>query len=147
MNKQVLLFSLALLLGGCLDFGEDIELSGEDVDSTVLANVTKLTGVVFPAGTEGKHYIYWGSGIDPALAIKVSIPKDRKSEFFKNTIFVSGKNKEPYIHLGKGKSWWKVESLTNPIHTRYDFSNGDVIECTVGEESGETIVYLSWITV
>ena len=147
MKKKLLLFSLIVLLTGCLDFGKDVDLSGKKVDNAVLINVTRLTGVAFPNGTVGKEYIYFGSGIDDALAIKVSIPKDKKEEFFKNTIFVSGRVEEPYIHLGEGKSWWKVKSLTAPVHTIYDFPNGNMIECSVGEESGETIVYLSWITI
>jgi len=142
-----LFLPLVLTIGGCLDFGEDVELSGKDVDTTILAKVTKITNVPFPSGTIGKNYIYFGSGIDPSLVIKVSIPRDKKDEFLKNTIFVSGKNKEPYIHLGKGKSWWKVESLIDPVQTIYDCPNGDLIECSVGEELGETVVYLSWCSI
>ena len=147
MNKNLLLFSLILLFAGCLNFGKDVVLSGKEVDSAVLANVTKLTGVTFPNGTVGKEYLYFGSGIDDALVIKVSIPRDKKEEFFKNTIFAAGRDKEPYINLGQEKRWWKVKFLVAPIHTIYDFPNGDMIECSVGEEFGETIVYLSWITV
>lgn len=147
MNKNLLLIFLVVMLTGCLNFGEDIELSGKEMDSSVLTSVTKLTGVNFPGGTVGKEYIYFGSGIDNALAIKVSIPRDKKDEFLKNTIFTEGRSKEPYVQLGKRKSWWKVQKLTNPIHTIYDFPNGGMIECSVGEESNEIIVYLSWITV
>ncbi len=143
----LIFLSLVLTIGGCLDFGEDVELSGKDVNATILAKVTKLTNVVFPNGTKGENYIYFGSGIDPALVIKVSIPKDKKDEFLKNTIFVLGKNKESFIHFGKDKSWWKAESLIDPVHTIYNCPNGDAIECSVGEESGVTVVYLSWATI
>ncbi|MCD4780234.1 MAG: hypothetical protein K8S27_06785 [Candidatus Omnitrophica bacterium] len=147
MKRNLLLFSLFLLFAGCLNFGKDVTLSGKEVDGTVLADVTKLTGVTFPDGTMGKEYLYFGSGIDDALVIKVSIPRDKKEEFFENAIFAAGRDEEPYINLGQGRSWWNVKSLAAPIHTIYDFPNGDMIECSVGEESGETIVYLSWITV
>lgn len=143
----VLLAVLSFLFTGCLDFGDDVELSGNDVDSTILAKVTKLTGVVFPEGTVGKNYLYFGSGIDDALAIKVSIPIKKKEKFLMNDIYTSGTNKEPYIHLGNDKSWWKLESLTDPVYTIYNFPNGNMIECAVGEEDSETIVYLSWITI
>ncbi|MFC2133765.1 hypothetical protein ACFLTH_04040 [Bacteroidota bacterium] len=147
MKKNMIVWSFILLLAGCLRFGEDVELSGEDVNSDILAKVTKLTGVVFPEGTKGKNYLYFGSGIDDALAIKVSIPKEKKEEFLMNEIFKLGMNEEPYIQLGKENDWWKLESLADPVHTLYSFPNGNGIECSVGEESGETIVYLTWITV
>ena len=56
MKNLLLATSLALsvLLTGCeLKFGDDIELSGADFDATTLAQVSSLTGVVFPAGTRG----------------------------------------------------------------------------------------------
>ena len=135
------------MLYGCLKFGDDIELSGNDIDSTILAKVTMLTGVVFPAGTVGRNYLFYGSGIDDALAIKVSIPKEKEEEILNNTVFTSGENNQPYIHIGRDKSWWKLESITDPVYTIYNFPNGNMVECTMGEEAGETVVYLSWITV
>lgn len=145
--STIIVIPLILLIPGCLGFGGDIELSGKDVDSGIIENVTKITGVVFPEETKGKHYIYLGSGFDPCLALKVSIPADKKDVFLKNTIFISGKNKEPKVDLWKGKNWWKVKSMTDPVHTVYNCPDGDLIECSVGGESDETIVYLTWCSI
>ena len=137
----------AYMLYGCLNFGNDVELSGEEINDEVITKVTSLTGVVFPEGSKGMNYLYYGSGIDDALSIKVSIPPSKKDEFLNNTIFTSGENKEPYIHIGKEKAWWNLDSINDPVYTIYNFPNGNMIECTVGKEDGETIAYLTWITV
>jgi hypothetical protein len=146
-NLIIVFTILSAVLVACLKFGDDVELSGQEVNSEILGKVTSLTGVIFPEGTEGRNYLYFGSGIDDALAVKVSIPQDKKEEFLQNEIFISGSNNKPYVQLGKNKNWWKINSLKNPVCTIYNFSNGNMIECAVGEENGETIVYLSWITV
>lgn len=131
----------------CLDFGEDVELSGIEIDHTVLSRVTAVTNIAFPTGTVGKDYIYYGSGIDDALTIKVAIPEEKKEEFFSNPVFTEGKDEVPYIQLGKDKSWWNLDYLVDPTHRILDFPNGDMVEISIGEESGELIAYVSWITV
>jgi hypothetical protein len=142
-----LLVIISYMLYECLKFGNDVELSGQEVNDEILAKVTRLTGVIFPEGTEGRNYLYYGSGIDDALSIKVFIPAEKEEEFLENTIFSEGENKESYIHLGKEKNWWKLDSLTDPTYTIYNYPNGNMIECTMGEENGKTVVYMSWITV
>lgn len=136
VSSESIILILSFLLSGCLSFGEDVDLSGKEVNNAILAKVKKHTGVVFPEGTAGKNYIYYGSGIDDALAIKVSIPIDKKEEFLNNTIFTSGENTEPYIHIGSDTNWWKLESLTDPVYTIYNFPNGDMVECSARMESG-----------
>ena len=75
---------VSMMTTGCdLDFGDDVELSGAAFDATKLAEVSKLTGVVFPPGTRGVEYLYLGSGIDDSLAAKVVIPDDQIEAFRK----------------------------------------------------------------
>jgi hypothetical protein len=138
---------LAYVLYGCLKFGSDVELKGKEVNDEVLAKVTRLTGVEFPTGTEGRNYLYFGSGIDDALAIKVSIPEEKKEEFLGNEIYKSGNSEEPYLHLGRHKNWWKLNSMDDPVNTSFNYPNGNMIECSLGVEDGKTVIYISWITV
>ena len=79
-----------IFLGGCLDFGEDVELTGAEVTDKELAEVTRRTGIVFPKGTVGLGYYFQGSGIDDALALKASIPDGERLDFLKNGIFIKG---------------------------------------------------------
>ena len=57
----------------CLECGEDVELVTMNVTVRELAEVSQRTGIRFPEGTTGLGYLFLGSGIDDALAIKVSI--------------------------------------------------------------------------
>jgi|TARA_B110000196_G_scaffold313805_1_gene321018 hypothetical protein len=82
--KQLLLIVVAsALLGtGCeLKFGDDNELIAPNVTSKEMAEVTQRTGIQFPVGATGLGYVFFGSGIDDALAIKVLIPEEKKSDF------------------------------------------------------------------
>ena len=69
---------------GCkLKFGDDIELIAPNVTAREMAEVTQRTGIQFPVGATGLGYMFFGSGIDDALAIKVLIPEEKKSDFLK----------------------------------------------------------------
>ena len=58
---------------GCLEFGEDVELVTMNVTVRELAEVSQRTGIQFSEAKIGLGYLFLGSGIDDALAIKVSI--------------------------------------------------------------------------
>ena len=149
MNKNILLLVVIPLLAGCLKFGENISLSGEEIDSQVIEHVTQLTGVIFPEGVVGQEYFYFGDSIDPALRMKVTIPGERKEEFLQNRIFTEGRGHDEGHGMTwmRHDDWWNVQSLKDPVYTIYAYPNGAAIECYVGEESGETVVYLAWMTV
>ena len=90
MTFRTIIPLLCLCLSSCLDFGKDIDLSGAEVTDKELAEVTHRTGIEFPEGTVGLGYYFLGSGIDPALALKASIPNDERLNFLKNEIFEKG---------------------------------------------------------
>ena len=90
MKSQAIVSILCLCLGSCLDFGEDLELSGGQVSDKELSEVTRRTGIDFPEGAIGLGYLFLGSGIDDALALKATIPDDKRLDFLKNEIFTKG---------------------------------------------------------
>ena len=97
--KQLLLIvvAYALLGAGCeLKFGDDIELIAPNVTAREMAEVTQRTGIQFPVRATGLGYVFFGSGIDDALAIKVLIPEE------KNQIFCSRKNCDRASHIPNG---------------------------------------------
>ena len=96
---------------GCLEFGDDIQLVAPNVTDKELNQVTQRTGIVFPAGTTGLAYLHLGSGIDDALALKVTIPVRQKAAFLNNEIFKSGDKKKPSIQIGNSEVWWKIDDL------------------------------------
>ena len=136
-----------ICLGGCLDFGEDVELTGAEVTDKELAEVTRRTGIVFPKGTVGLGYYFQGSGIDDALALKASIPDDERLDFLKNEIFEKGDKSKCSIQIGRDKPWWNLDdtkSTSGPQDAI--FPKGKYLECALGKENGKWTVYVSWMS-
>ena len=144
MRLFICLFSL--LLVGCLNFGDDVELVGAEITGKEMIQVTELTGLTFPNGTKSIVYYFMGSGIDDALSIKVSIPEGTKDEFLNNEIFQNGNNSEASIQIGRSRSWWKLDELKDRIDGSSQLPKGRYAECTLGKEEGGWVAYISWMS-
>ena len=144
MRLFIHLFSL--LLVGCLNFGDDVELVGAEITGKEMIQVTELTGLTFPNGTKSIGYYFMGSGIDDALSIKVSIPEGTKDEFLKNEIFQNGNNSKASIQIGRSRSWWKLDELKDRIDGSSQLPKGKYAECTLGKEEGNWVAYISWMS-
>ena len=146
MKSQAIVFILCLCLGSCLDFGEDIELSGAEVSDKELSEVTRRTGIDFPKGAIGLGYLFLGSGIDDALALKASIPEDERLDFLKNEIFEKGDKSKCSLQIGRDRAWWKLDELKERVDRKMDLPKGKFVECAIGKENGKWTVYLSWMS-
>ncbi|MBT7406430.1 MAG: hypothetical protein HN754_09980 [Opitutae bacterium] len=144
MRLFICLFSL--LLVGCLNFGDDVELVGAEITGKEMIQVSELIGLTFPNGTKSIGYYFMGSGIDDALSIKVSIPEGTKDEFLKNEIFQNGNNSEASIQIGRSRSWWKLDELKDRIDGSSQLPKGRYAECTLGKEEGGWVAYISWMS-
>jgi hypothetical protein len=144
MRLFICLFSL--LLVGCLNFGDDVELVGAEITGKEMIQVSELTGLTFPNGTKSIGYYFMGSGIDDALSIKVSIPEGTKDEFLKNEIFQNGNNSKASIQIGRSRSWWKLDELKDRIDGSSQLPKGRYAECTLGKEEGNWVAYISWMS-
>jgi len=149
MNKKIctLLLVSLFVLSGCLDFGDDIELAGDQVDASVIAEVEQITGVHFPKGTKGLNYFFLGSGIDNALWLKVIIPEKKKTEFLQNNKVFEHELDSPNHNLTLDRNWWSLRSLNDPVSYSTEINNGtEFLGCTIGSESGKIILYLHWFS-
>ena len=144
-TNAVVLIAAAFFVG-CLEFGEDVELVTPNVTARELAEVSQRTGIQFPEGTTGLGYLFLGSGIDDALAIKVSIPLDQKEAFLKNELFQSGNKSKPSIQIGKGQPSWQLNVLSERQDHTKDLPKGKYVECTLGLEEGNWVAYITWIS-
>jgi len=144
MRLFICLFSL--LLVGCLNFGDDVELVGAEITGKEMIQVSELIGLTFPNGTKSIGYYFMGSGIDDALSIKVSIPEGTKDEFLKNEIFQNGNNSKASIQIGRSRSWWKLDELKDRIDGSSQLPKGRYAECTLGKEEGGWVAYISWMS-
>jgi hypothetical protein len=145
-NLAAVLAMHAFLLAGCLPFGEDTEVLAPNVTAQHLQQVSKLTGIQFPQGTSGLVYLYLGDRLDPCLAAKVVIPADKKDEFLQNVIFQTGRPEAMQDGVGQGKAWWKLSSLTARMDRTLELPEGRFVECALGLEEGQWVVYMFWTT-
>jgi len=144
--QALTLLLLLALLPGCLEFGEDVELKGDQIDMATLEQVTQITGVAFPEGTVGKNYFYLGSGIDDALWLKASIPEGKRNDFLKNKVF-SHVDEQPNHNMTLDREWWKISTLKEPSHHSTEINqNTEFLGCSIGIESGEVTIYLLWFS-
>jgi hypothetical protein len=144
---RLLIYLLPLLLLGCLNFGDDIELVGTEITGKEINYVSELTGLTFPNGTEPVGYYFLGSGIDRSLVLKVIIPEDQKDEFLKNEIFVKGNDAKSDHTIAKQQDWWKVDELTERMDRKLELPKVKYVECTVGRENGKINVYVTWFEI
>ena len=136
-----------LLLVGCLNFGNDVELVGSEITGKEMIQVSELTGLTFPNGTEPVGYYFLGSGIDRSLVLKVIIPEDQKDEFLKNEIFVKGSDAKSDHTIAKQQDWWKVDELTERMDRKLELPKVKYVEHTVGRENRKINVYVTWFEI
>ena len=146
MTFRTIIPLLCLCLSSCLDFGKDIDLSGAEVTDKELAEVTYRTGIEFPKGTVGLGYDFHGSGIDPAFALKASIPENERLNFLKNEIFEKGDKSKCSIQIGRDRAWWKLDELKERVDRKMDLPVGKYVECALGKENSKWTVYVSWMS-
>ena len=147
--KQLILIAIATALpgAGCeLKFGDDIELVAPNVTAKELAEVTQRTGIQFPVEATGLGYVFFGSGIDDSLAIKVLIPDEKKSDFLKNNLFQSGKKNKPSLQIGSNQSWWNLKELKDRVDRTKSLTKGRYVECSFGKAEGKWVAYISWMS-
>ena len=124
-----------------LKFGNDIELTAPKVTAKEIVEVTQRTEIQFPIGTTGLGYVFFGSGIDDSLAIKVLIPNEKKSDFLKNDLFQSGEKNKPSVQIGSNQSWWNLKELKDRTKS---LPKGRYVECSFGKAEEKWIAYISW---
>ena len=147
--KHFLLTTIAIVIigTGCeLKFGDDIELIAPNVTSKEMTEVTERTGIQFPIGATGLGYVFFGSGIDDALAIKVLIPNENQSDFLKNDLFQSGNKNKPSVQIGRNQAWWKLNELNNRQDYAKQLPQGKYVACSFGKENEKLIAYISWMS-
>ena len=124
-----------------LKFGDDIDLIATKVTAKEMVEVTQRTGIQFPIETTGLGYVFFGSGIDDSLAIKVLIPNEKKSDFLKNDLFQSGEKNKPSFQIGSNQSWWNLKELKDRTKS---LTKGRYVECSFGKAEEKWIAYISW---
>ena len=84
--------------------------------------------------------MFFGSGIDDALAIKVLIPEEKKSDFLKNDLFQSGEKNKPSVKIGSNQSWWNLKELKDREDRTKSLPKGRYIECSKQQSQSQFCV-------
>ncbi len=132
------------ILSSCLDFGEKNEWIAPEVTQMHLEQISNITLISLPAGTEGLAYLVDNSGIDGAMAAKLRIPPEKESELLSAEVFTKGQNQQPPQGIGPGRSWWKANSITNPINRTMKIKGNKFLGCIYGKEGSDHILYITW---
>ena len=133
-------------LSACLKFGDNIELTGSSITQKEIDQIVQLTGVKLPPGTVGLNYIYFGDGIDPALAAKLSIPLTSRDAFLMNEVFGKGDIQQPSLGFATGQKWWAPQTLSDRVDRTMNLPSGRFVEITCGVEGGSFVIYLDWMS-
>lgn len=122
-------------------FSPPVELSGEQFDAAHIAHVAAESGIVFPLGTVGLDYHYQ-HGQDPYCFAKLSVPADKVAAILARARIV------PTPGFGSvsapGLSWWRPGNLVKARQLSGKGPNSTSACCIVGEEAGQTVVYVAW---
>ena len=92
---KLLIYLGSLLFVSCLDFGDDIELFGAEINGKEINCVSEITGLTFPNGTEPVGYYFLGSGIDR----KIELPK---AKYLECTVGLEDGKKHVYV------TWFEI---------------------------------------
>ena len=133
-------------LSACLKFGDNIELTGSSITQKEIDQIAQLAGVKLPPGTVGLNYIYFGDGIDPALAAKLSIPLPARDAFLMNEVFEKGDVQQPSLGFATGQKWWTPHTLSDRLDRTMKLPSGRFMEITCGVEGGAFVIYLDWMS-
>ena len=125
-------------------FSPPVELSGEGFDSAHIAHVAAESGLVFPLGTVGLEYHY-KHGQDPYGFAKLRIPAGAVERLLARAKI---KFEPGYVPAaGPGLPWWRPHALEKPRELAGQGQNYTTVRCIVGEEAGQTIVYVAWFSI
>ncbi|MBW8016942.1 MAG: hypothetical protein FVQ82_12220 [Planctomycetes bacterium] len=108
MNKLYLLFVIPVLVGGCLDFGDD-----EVTTSPTKAQVDRCRSAMYlksSADIDPLGYMLFDSGIDGSIWFKFKSKSSDLTEIFDTKVVDVSKFQDGFTHYEKKElKWWDVK--------------------------------------
>ena len=146
--KQFLCILIFLPLAGCLKFGDNVNLSGKEINKITIQRIENTSKIKLQNDTLHLEYSYFGDTIDPYWLYKGELTPTGYESVFKNIVFseLDTKN-ENDIFMGTGtKKWWRPKAMKNATFKKKTFQNGSMLTCSIGKEVNKHIVYISYHT-
>lgn len=98
----------------------------------------------FPIGSKLVGICHENADMASRVATKVELPDSCREEFLRNSIFLKGEDRLPHYQLGSTLPWWKRTQLKSRVDRTQHLPTNIYVECSLGEESGKQVVYVSW---
>lgn len=116
----------------------------EGQSETYAALVKEITGIELPPGAKFVGFCRGVKDSNVCAATKIEIPSEQRAAFEADPAFARGQPSLTRYELGSRAPWWRRPRLSSRV-TRIRFHpSGLYVECSVGEEEGRTVIYLSW---
>lgn len=120
------------------------ELLGPEITSSHLQIVAKHTRLAFPASVRLVGLCHERPSLESRVAAKLTLAETDREALFQNSIFTEGLERPPHYELGSRASWWRRGRLQTRVDRVQYLETGTYIECSLGIEDGQTVLYLSW---
>lgn len=136
---------IAILMTGCLDFGEENEFFAPNVTAEHLQVIEKRTGIDLPQGSVGLALYSNATGIDPWMMAKIRIPSDKVEALLTSAPFKSPQPLTPTTVMGAVRPWWKPNELAKASSGEFNMKS-DLVMWTLGLEGTDHVLYVQWFT-
>lgn len=144
-----LLLGLALLVVALVSFflrprTPVSEIHGAEQLARHLPLVSRCTGLSFPPGAGLVGLCHERASLESRVAAKFVMPESDREAFLLNRIFTEGIDRPPHYELGSRTTWWHRGRLQARVDRVQYQPAGTYVECSLGIEGGQTVVYVSW---
>jgi hypothetical protein len=144
-----LLIGLALLVVALISFflrprTPVSEIHGAEQLASHLPLVSRCTGLLFPPGARLVGLCHERPSLESRVATKFVMPECDREAFLLNRIFTEGIDRPSHYELGSRTVWWLRGRMQARVDRVQYLSAGTYVECSLGIEDGQTVVYVSW---
>ena len=149
VNGFAALLGLVLLVASGLTFAFRPklcfpELLEHQITPDHMRLVTEHTSITFPKTAKLVAVCHRDKSLAAYVAAKFVLPSSDREEFMENPIFGTGLDRPPHFELGSSTLWWKRNDLKSRVDRVQHLPSGVYVECSIGIEGDQTVVYVSW---
>ena len=121
-----------------------LEIPESELSPEHMEVVSGHTGLLFPRTARLVGLCHRDISLASHVATKFILPESDRENFLQNKIFISGIERQPHYGLGSRTAWWRRGRLQSRVDRVQYLRSGTYVECSLGIEDGQTVVYVSW---
>ena len=145
--KKIILFSIILVIAGCLKFGENIDLKGNEIKDKTIKSIEKISKIKFPNDSIHLRFSYFGDTIDPYWHYKGELTKNGYKELIQDNEFTSLNDIDNNNFIqSETDNWWNPQMMDFGVRKKKDFPDSSQLTYSIGKEKNKFVVYISYHT-